>query len=108
MYDGPQSPALAVAHIAVQNPLAALCVGLAVGTYLYVTPATELPVQLPSGVEATRLYDGLTGQYMTLADLAKENLDPDTYVAHKGTTKRCYVTEGPNGSCICEEIPQTK
>lgn len=109
MYDGPGSPALAVAHIAAQNPLASLCVGVAVGTYIFVTPATNLPTQLPSEVTATQLYDGVTGQYMTLGDLSRENLDPDHYDSMKGAaTKRCYVVENRDGQCVCQEVRPSK
>lgn len=109
MYDGPQSGGLALLHIAAQQPLIAACVGIAVGTYIMVTPRTDLPVNLPSEVEATRLYDGVTGQYLTLADLAQEHLDPNTYDSMKGApTKRCYVVENTNGQCVCEEIKPSK
>lgn len=108
MYEGPSSPGLTLLHLGAQFPAVSLCAGL-VGAYIYVTPATDLPAQLPAGVEAIKLYDGLTGRYMTLAELGRENLDPNTYVAHKGESpRRCYVTEGRDGQCVCETIPATK
>ncbi len=110
MYEGPTSPGLTLMHIGAQFPALALCAGLAAGAYVFVTPATELPAPLPNGdVTPTKLYDGVTGQWMTLGDLARENLDPDHYDSMKGApTKRCYVVYETDGQCVCEEIRPTK
>ena len=109
MYEGPTSPGLTLLHIGAQFPALTVCAGLAAGAYIFVTPRTDPPAALPDSVEATKLYDGVTGKFLTLADLAKENLDPDTYVSPKGLqTKRCYVVYDDDGQCHCQEIPFTK
>lgn len=108
MYEGPSSPGLTLLHIGAQFPAVTLCAGLVAGAYVFVTPSTELPTQLPNDVTPTKLYDGVSGQYLTLRDLANENLDPDKYVSPKGMkTKRCYVVYNTDGQCHCQELPVT-
>lgn len=105
MYDGPQSPALVLLHGAMQQPLAAACVGLAVGAFVLVTPSTELPVALPNEVPVgtQALYDGAADSY----------IDIDKYDFIKGDVlKQCntvvYEDGAGNGVCVCEERKPNK
>jgi hypothetical protein len=96
MYDGPASSSLTALHIATQFPALSLCAALALGTLSYYKTGT-------SEVQPTPLYDGVTGQILTLPDLAAENLDPNVYYSPKGL-KRCGNVVEVEGKCVCSEV----